>query len=320
MCASIPRPPYDRELGEALPTLTGIGIQTILPEMIPELRVPTPLEPLDEMLERVGGTRRDVVIPGYQDDEILLTIISPKEHRGDGPGFFYVHGGGMMLSDRFSHAVAYSEWALEAGGVCVTVEYRLAPEHPDPWPVEDCYAGLRWTAEHCAELGINPEALLVIGGSAGGGLAAGITLMARDRGGPALLGQLLMCPMLDDRDRTVSTRQFSGTGLWDRESNRTGWSALLGDRYGGDEVSVYAAPARAEDLSGLPATFLDVGSAEVFRDEIVEYASRLWAAGVAAELHVWQGGFHSSEAAVPGARLSAQTMTARKNWLDRLLR
>ncbi|WP_425551844.1 alpha/beta hydrolase fold domain-containing protein [Herbiconiux moechotypicola] len=122
--------------------------------------------------------------------------------------------------------------------------------------------------------------------SAGGGLAAGIALLARDRQGPALLGQLLICPILDDRDSTVSTLQFDGAGTWDRSSNLTGWTALLGSRRGTPEVSIYAAPARATDLTGLPSTYIDCGSAEVFRDEDVAYASSLWAAGVQAELHV----------------------------------
>jgi acetyl esterase/lipase len=210
-------------------------------------------------------------------------------------------------------------WALEHRAVVATVEYRLAPEHPDPTPVEDCFAGLVWVSEHAAELGGDPERIIVTGTSAGGGLAAGTTLLARDRGGPAVLGQLLVCPMIDDRDATVSTRQFDGVGMWDRGANAVGWGALLGERYGTDDVSVYAAPARARDLSGLPPTFIDVGSAEVFRDEDVDYASRIWADGGVAELHVWPGGTHGYDLIAPQAPISRQALVVRNQWLARIL-
>ena len=186
-----------------------------------------------------------------------------------------------------------------------------------PTPSEDCYAGLLWTVEHAEELGIDPRRLLVAGVSAGGGLAASLALMSRDRGGPALLGQLLICPMLDDRDDTESTRQFE-SGPWNRSNNRVAWSALLGHDGAGPNTSAYAAPARAADLSGLPPTYLEVGSAEVFRDENVEYASRLWAAGVATELHVWAGGFHCFWQ-IEHAAVSQAATSARDDWLGRLL-
>jgi acetyl esterase/lipase len=141
----------------------------------------------------------------------------------------------------------------------------------------------------------------------------------RDRGDSPVLGQLLMYPMLDDRDRSVSTRQIDGVGVWDRGSNRTGWTALLGDRRGTAEVSVYAAPARATDLAGLPPTFIDCGSAEVFRDEDVAFASGIWAAGGRAELHVWPGGYHGFEGYAPQAALSQQMRETRDRWVHRLL-
>ncbi|WP_370591495.1 alpha/beta hydrolase fold domain-containing protein [Saccharopolyspora montiporae] len=203
--------------------------------------------------------------------------------------------------------------------MAVTVEYRLAPEFPDPYPVEDCYAGLQWTAEHAAELGIDADNLIIAGASAGGGLAAGTALLARDRNGPALAGQVLICPMLDDRDWTVSTAQYENVGLWGRESNRTGWDALLGDRRGTDEVSVYAAPARATDLSGLPPAFIDCGSAELFRDEDVAYATALWHSGVQAELHVWPGGYHGFDMLAPNSGIARAAIDARKGWVGRTL-
>ena len=203
--------------------------------------------------------------------------------------------------------------------VLVAVEYRLAPHHPYPAPVEDCYAGLVWTVEHAAELGVDPARIVIAGQSAGGGLAAGTALLARDRGGPALAGQMLLCPMLDDRDATVSTHQFPDGGRWDREQNRFGWSAYLGSRRGTTDVDVYAAPSRAADLSGLPPTYIDVGSAEVFRDEDVAYASAIWAAGGDAELHVYPGGFHGFEVVAPEIAISRACIDARERWLQRIL-
>lgn len=163
-----------------------------------------------------------------------------------------------------------------------------------------------------------PTSWPIIGGmSAGGGLAAGIALLARDRGGPALLGRMLLTPMLDDRDDTGSAWQMAGCGIWDRAANGTGWRALLGERQGAPDVSPYAAPARASDLSGLPPTLLDVGSAETFRDEASTYASRIWQVGGNAELHVWPGGYDG--AAAPRAGISRGTIQARNDWLKRLL-
>lgn len=211
------------------------------------------------------------------------------------------------------------DWAEELGLVVVSVEYRLAPEHPHPAPVEDCYAGLVWTAEHAKEIGGDPDRIILAGGSAGGGLTAAVALLVRDREGPRAIGQLLMCPMLDDRNDTPSAHQMAGLGVWDRTSNETGWSALLGAARGTADVSPYAAPARADDLSGLPPAFIDVGSAETFRDEDVTYASSIWQAGGIAELHVWPGGFHGFDGLVPEAALSADARAARLRWLRRLL-
>ena len=313
------RPPFDPELEAALSVMGGLPAFT--PEMIPALRegqmVPGP-DPHAVLAER-GFTERDVTIAGYGGDEIIVSIIEKAGRSGTGPGFFHTHGGGMIVGDRWGGVTIFLDWAERFNGAIITVEYRLAPEFPDPYPVEDCYAGLVWTAEHAEELGIDPARIVIGGASAGGGLAAGTTLLARDRQGPALLGQLLVCPMLDDRDATTSTKQIDGVGVWDRASNVTGWTALLGDRTGTDDVSIYASPARATDLAGLPSTYIDCGSAEVFRDEDVAYATKLWEAGVNAELHVWAGGFHGFEMLAAHAAVSQASVAARDNWVDRLL-
>jgi acetyl esterase/lipase len=314
-----PRPPFDPELLPVLDAFAQLIPPTITADMIPALRAAQTLS-----AEAVIGDRaivhREVTLPGHEGAEITASVFARADHVDAGPLILHIHGGGMVMGDRFSGMPLTLDWVEEFDAVCVSVEYRLAPEHPDPYPVEDCYAALVWTAAHASELGADPSRIVVAGGSAGGGLAAGVSLLARDRGGPHLTGSLLAYPMLDDRDATVSTRQFEGVGVWDRASNDMGWTALLGSRRGTDAVSIYAAPARARDLSGLPPTFLDAGSAEVFRDEVVAYASAIWAAGGVAELHVVPGGFHAFENVSPGARLTAQVAANRRAWLDRVLR
>ncbi|GAB3162249.1 alpha/beta hydrolase [Myceligenerans halotolerans] len=321
MAETLKRPPFDAEL-EAVLALLGEQLPpSITPEMIPLLRQgPAPMEvSVDDVLAEAGIERRDVTIPGYDGGEITVSVLRREGRTGTGPGVYHTHGGGMILGDRFIGLQHVLPWITDLDAVVVTVEYRLAPEFPDPYPVRDCYAGLLWTAEHAAELGIDLDRLIIAGASAGGGLAAGTALLARDEGGPAPAGQVLIYPMLDDRDQTVSTAQIDGVGVWDRTSNITGWSALLGDRRGTDDVSIYAAPARATDLSGLPPAFIDCGSAEVFRDEDVAYATALWQAGVQAELHVWPGGFHGFDMMAPHTAL-AQAMTAARNaWVARIL-
>jgi acetyl esterase/lipase len=316
---TIARPPFDPELAAALAAVGDQLPSTITPEMIPLMRSTPLLMVTPEQLKEAGIEARDVTIPSYDGAEIELTILQPEGRTGTGPGFFHTHGGGMIIGDRWTGVSMFFEWLHRYNAVAVTVEYRLAPEFPDPAPVEDCYAGLVWTAAHADELGIDLDRLIIAGGSAGGGLAAGTALLARDRKGPGLHGQLLMYPMLDDRDETRSTAQIDGVGVWDRGSNVTGWTALLGDRKGTADVSIYAAPARATDLSGLPTAFIDCGSAEVFRDEDVAYASAIWASGGQAELHVWPGGFHGFEGLVPQAVLSQLMVAARNSWVDRLL-
>lgn len=317
---ALPRPPFDPEL-EAVLAVVNDQIPTITPDLIPTMRAATAAmqESIDEVLASAGVVRREFTVPGHRGAELEATVFARADHTGIGPGVYHVHGGGMILGTRTLGIEHVLPWIVEHDAVAVSIEYRLAPEFPDPYPVEDCYAGLVWTAEHAAELGMDPDRLIVAGASAGGGLAAGTALLARDRRGPQLLGQVLIYPMLDDRDATSSTLQYDGVGMWNRECNRTGWNALLGDRRGTGDVSIYAAPARATDLSGLPAAYIDCGSAEVFRDEDVAYASALWRDGVQAELHVWPGGFHGFDLMAPHTAIAQAMTTTRNAWIARLL-
>ena len=317
-----PPPPFDAELAAALDVLHEQMSPELLPEMISAMRQGQQLMPLpDEELRRDGAFEiEDRAVPGPPGaPDISVLICRPAAATTPLAAVFHVHGGGMVIGDNRTGVPDVLDWAQEFQLAVVSVEYRLAPEHPHPAPVEDCYAGLVWMAEHAQELGIDRDRIVIAGASAGGGLAAAVALLARDRGGPALAGQMLLCPMLDDRNDTPSSLQMAGLGIWDRTANDTGWTALLGERRGGPDVSPYAAPARATDLSGLPPAFIDVGSAETFRDEDVAYAGRVWQAGGQAELHVWPGGFHGFDLMAPQARLSQEAKAARVRWLHRLL-
>jgi acetyl esterase/lipase len=234
------------------------------------------------------------------DDGARLAATWYRRSGGEQPGSaaLFLHGGGMIYG--LEHIGPMCDLAVQgyvaASGVpMLVVDYRIAPEHPHPVPVEDCYATLRWLADQATTLGIDPARLAVMGESAGGGLAAGVCLMARDRGGPVVAQQLLIYPMLDDRTSTPDPALLPFV-TWTYDDNLTGWGALLGDDAGGEDVSPYAAPARASDLAGLPDTYIDVGDLDIFRNEDVAYARRLSDAAVPTELHVYPGCPHSFDA------------------------
>ncbi|CAM5285152.1 alpha/beta hydrolase [Streptomyces coeruleorubidus] len=317
-------PPFDPELAGALELIKDMISPGLTLDEIAEVRQGPGIQMLADLDLTMGGAFvvEDRQVPGPQGEpDISLLICRPTAPASAGarPVIYHVHGGGMVIGNSRVGVDVPLAWAQALDAVVVSVEYRLAPEHPYPAPIEDVYAGLLWTADHAAELGADPERIVIAGASAGGGLCAALALLTRDRKGPQPIGQVLMCPMLDDRNDTPSTYQMAGLGVWDRTANETGWTALLGARRGGPDVPAYAAPARAEDLSGLPPAFLDVGSAETFRDEVVAYASRIWQAGGVAELHVWPGGFHGFDGFAPQAALSQSARAAHVNWLRRLL-
>ena len=315
-------PPFDPELAAALTVLADQIPTTITLEWARRAREQGPLSSLtnEQLAEDGFFAVEERAVPGPPGDpDVSLLICRPVDVPGPRPVIYHTHGGGMILGDNRTGITGALDIAREVGAVVVSVEYRLAPEHPHPAPIEDVYAGYVWTVEHAEELGGDPERIVIAGASAGGGLTAALALLARDRKALQPLGQMLLIPMLDDRNDTPSAHQMAGLGVWDRASNEIGWGALLGEARGGPDVSEYAAPARAEDLSGLPPAFIDVGSAETFRDEAVAYASRIWQAGGVAELHVWPGGFHGFEGMAPQAALSRAASSVRLPWLRRLL-
>ncbi|MEV6866182.1 alpha/beta hydrolase [Streptosporangium subroseum] len=315
---TLARPDLDPQLRALLAEMPLMS--ELSPEMLAQLRQ-FPSTPIDALLEGRAVDRREVTVPGQDGAQIPLSILSPigADPSTAAPCVYWIHGGGMIMGDRFSQIDIPLDWLDLLGAVVISVDYRLAPEVTGTTLVEDCYHGLLWVAEHADELGIDPARIIVAGASAGGGLAAGVTLMARDRGTPAIAAQVLICPMLDHRNVTTSSRQYSGDpGVWTREMNEFGWRSVLGD-LAGQDVPGYVSPAVADDLSGLPTTYVDAGSAEVFRDEDVDYATRIWAAGGQAELHIWAGGFHGFDALYPQAPVSATARRTRNDWLTRAL-
>lgn len=329
MAGTVSRPPFDPEIERALAEQGVVDpplLSTLTIEMLPRARELASAKATSAFATAMESHGRDFrvderQIPGPDGaPSVTLLILEPPGSADERPVIFWIHGGGMVRGDRRTGIGQPLTWAHEHGAVVISVEYRLAPENPHPAPVEDCYAGLCWIGENATELGVDPRRLLVAGSSAGAGLATAIALMSRDRGGPRVLGQLLIAPMLDDRECTPSSVMLDGEGVWDRTSNRTGWRALLGAAAGGSGVSSYAAPARADDLTGMPPTYLDTGSVDTFRDEVITYGSRLWEAGCPAELHVWSGACHGFNQLAPHAAVSIEAQTARANWIGRLLR
>jgi acetyl esterase/lipase len=234
-----------------------------------------------------------------------------KKGGAPGPAVLYLHGGGMISGSVALYDGPISRYVSSSGVAMLAVDYRLAPEHPYPTPVEDCYSGLQWLTEHVGELGVDPARIAMMGDSAGGGLGAAVALLARDRGGPVLSHQILIYPMLDDRN-TSPDPDIVPFAVWSYDDNITGWGALLGDAIGGANVTAYAAPARATDLSGLPSCYLEVGQLDIFRDEGLAYAQRLSGAGVSVEFHLRPGVPHEFDT------YAHATDIARRSVADRL--
>ncbi len=320
--------PTSRPAGHIDPGMIDPVLRADLPTIMAAAPRPITMDNLGvrrKLTESTTPTLADLRRPGVaveqrrvEPDGPVVYVLRPADATGPRPCVLHLHGGGMVIGSARGDLDGPLSWVTALGVVVVSPEYRLAPEHPHPAPVQDCYAALRWVAANAEDLGV--DRIVVAGVSAGGGLAAGTALLARDRGGPRLAGQLLVYPMLDDRTVPGPDLPPDPNDPWDRWSNLTGWTALLGATRGGDAVSPYAAPARATGLSGLPPTYLDVGSVDLFRDEDVDYVRRIWAAGGNAELHVWPGAYHGFESRVPHAPVSLAARAARTDWLRRVLR
>lgn len=268
----------------------------------------------------VGLAVEDHTVPGPDGaPDVLVRLYRPRDLPSPAAAFYWIHGGGMVMGNVAMSDDACAAIADELGIVVASVEYRLAPEHPFPAPLEDCYAGLSWLSRQAGELGIDRQRIAIGGGSAGGGLAAGLALLARDRGEVPIAFQLLVYPMLDDRGTTPSSQAVTDPKVWNRAVNERAWDAYLGGRAGTEEVSPYAAPARATDLAGLPPAYLNVGDLDLFRDEDVAYAQALMRAGVPVELHVYPGAFHGSNNFVSRSELSRRWTAEERAALARAL-
>lgn len=252
----------------------------------------------------------DHKVPGLEpgDPEVQVRVYQPQDYQpqnieGPMPAMLWMHGGGYVMGTIEVEVPMMQIMANSIGCTMVAVEYRLAPEHPFPAPLNDCYAALSWLYNNAEQLNIDSQRIALSGVSAGGGLAAALALMARDKGEFSPCFQLLLCPMIDDRNEEASTHFPLDDIAWNRNSNRRGWDAYLG-KSNPEDLPGYAIPSRAEDLSGLPPAYVAVGSLDLFLDENISYARRLMAAQVPTELHVFAGGTHAFEFRAPGIRLS----------------
>jgi acetyl esterase/lipase len=238
----------------------------------------------------------DRLVPGYEGDpDVPVRIYRPKAPRNPPvPGVLHIHGGGFVIGSIETEHAGAARIAIDTGAVVVSVDYRLAPEHPYPAALHDCYAALTFLHAEAGALGVDTTRLAVEGASAGGGLTAATVLLARDLGGPPLCFQMLHIPELDDRLDTPSMRTFVDSPVWNRPLAEISWRAYLGDLWGTPDIPVYAAPARATDLTGLPPAYVSTAENDPLRDEGIIYAMRLLQAGISAELHQFPGTFHGS--------------------------
>ena len=239
-------------------------------------------------------------VPGPEGAPPLgLRVYRPRSLTTPSPALLWSHGGGYLFGSPVQDERGSIGFARELGVTVVSLRYRKAPRHTAPAPVEDAYAALSWAVDSADRLGIAPDRIAIGGASAGGGITAALALMCRDRGGPTPAFQLLVYPMLDDRTALRTDLDRLPTRLWSVSSNRYAWRAYLGEDPGGEHVSPYAAPARCEDLSGLPPAWIGVGTLDLFHDEDLAYAERLRAAGVPCRTTVVPGAFHGFEAVFP---------------------
>ncbi|MGX6443604.1 alpha/beta hydrolase [Neobacillus sp. K501] len=277
------------------------------PEYLPAMREgATQMRPpfvVDESL-----TLTDEIIVGPDANPLPLRIYRPKLSNECLPVLLWIHGGGYILGSIDDNDDLCMRFVKEANCVVVSVDYRLAPEHPYPAPIEDCYSALKWIADNAESLNIDANRIGVAGASAGGGLTAALTLLARDRQYPSLCFQMPLYPMIDDRNNTPSTNEIKEGFVWNQKTNEAGWKMYLGELSGTDHIPAYAAPARAEDYRDLPYTYTCVGQLDPFRDETLTYVMKLAQAGVDVEFHLYPGCYHGFEGINPNADISVRAV------------
>jgi acetyl esterase/lipase len=282
---------YDPELAAVVPLLANVDIGDVNAARASHddmaASLPTTVDESTLDIEN-----RDIA--GYEGDPaVAVRVFRSRRENGTVPALLYIHGGGFVVGSIASEHESAATLAATLGIVVVSVEYRLAPEHPFPAGLHDCIAALDWLCQQADELGVDPSRVAVYGESAGGGLAAALALFNRDHGGPVLCFQFLAMPVLDDRLETQSMRAFIDTPGWDRPNAELSWAYYLGSA-GSEDVSPYAAPARARDLEGLPPAYVSTMEFDPLRDEGILYAMALLDAGVPVELHAYPGTYHGS--------------------------
>jgi acetyl esterase/lipase len=284
----------DPEVAPALDVFPPFGFTAETLRAIRE-RLNQPAAGAPDPAELFPGVTRSVHrVPGASGDpDVTILLYEPGNRATPAPGLVWIHGGGFVIGAAANDDLVCRRIAAETGTVVASVDYRLAPETPAPGSVHDCYAALEWLHGQAGELGLDRERIAVGGGSAGGGLAACLAILARDRAEFGVSFQLLIYPMLDDRTAsTADPHPYAGEFIWTPADNRFGWAALLGHEPGGEKVSPYAAAARVESTAGLPPAYISVGALDLFAEEDIEYARRLLREGVPTELHVYPGGYH----------------------------
>jgi acetyl esterase/lipase len=285
----------DPELAAVLDFLPAIDLhdpvaaRAEFEKMLDSMRAPLP--------EADALDIEDQSVPGWEGEpDVAVRVYRPKDTPAGAlrPGILHIHGGGFIIGSVDAEHAGAVLMSVDAGAVVVSVDYRLAPEHPYPAGLHDCYAALSYLHAEAANLGVDTARVAVVGASAGGGLAAATALLARDLGGPPLCFQMLEIPELDDRLETTSMRTFVDSPMWNQPLAVQSWRAYLGDLSGTHDVPVYAAPARATDLAGLPPAYVSTAENDPLRDEGIAYALAMLQAGVSVELHQFPGTFHGS--------------------------
>ena len=311
---------------EYLETFSGLPVRVVdstdvssavsaMRESAAARRAQLPAVPLPD-----GVIAEDHQVPGpHGAPKVMVRLYRPAALPDSAPALYWIHGGGMLLGSVEMDDAYCGRLADQLNAVIASVEYRLAPEHPYHAPLDDCYAGLAWLAGATDEIGVDPTRIAIGGASAGAGLAAGLAQLARDRGDVEVCFQFLVYPMLDDRNSTRSSHAITDGRVWNRDTNHVGWNAYLSGQAGSEGIDAYAAPARSDDLSGLPPAYVCVGTMDLFVDEDIAYAQALLAADVPVELHVYPGAFHGSPNSIPNASLSVRWSADEQAALDRAL-
>ena len=293
--ASFPKLPVTSGFGRAL-------TRSLLPLLLAKPKLPAGIS-----IERAQTS-----------EGVKLRIYSPAGQKTRA-AMLYIHGGGMMIGSPAMDDALLATTAAELDIVIVSPDYRLAPEHPYPAPLDDCHSAWKWMQDNLSSREMDGKRIAIGGESAGGGLAAGLVLRLHDEGGSQPVAQWLFCPMLDDRTALDRSLDDLDHYVWNNKMNLVGWRSYLGNSFGTDQVSAYAAPARRTEFKGLPKAWIGVGDVELFFDENKAYAGKLGATGVACQLDIVAGAPHAFEGLAPDSELAKDYLAKAKSWLKAAL-